>query len=312
MDNFKDLMQIVSNEEITNKNGKVENTNHIKTQEFMPFNIRTFADEIRESAEKTNKEYIEHVQTISAYAIANDCIAHTVKKILGIPVKSFSHAWLPIAFRSTLGSAVHDFIQKNSNQFTELEVSTKIPSIRFSGRLDAMIGPNILCEIKSLPYTDYRKVIKKKKPRDADFYQTMIYKYILENHLDEAKKTAKSGKTMTNGPKLDHYEIQKIQYIYVAHDICSSDMDNVDDALKMIKQLKTLLNSKRNPFFFISTIVLDTSTFDCKPFNAWIEHKIKAINKYVDEKIVPDKSDPYIDNKKCFFCPYRIGCNLKK
>lgn len=312
MDNFQDLMQMVSNEEITNQQEKTPEKIDVENQQFSPFNIKTFADELRESSEKKNIEYIENVKTISAYAIANDCIAHTVKKILGVPVKSFAHAWLPIALRSTLGNAVHDFIQKNSSQFTELEVSTKVPSIRFSGRLDGLIGPNILCEIKSLPFVDYRKVIRKKKPRDGDFYQTMIYKYFLENHLKEAKETAEAGKTMTNGPKLDHYDIQKIQYIYVAHDICSSDMDSVDDALKMIKELKKLLNSKRNPFFFMSSVIIDTTTFDCKPFDNWIEHKIKTINKYVDEKRIPDKSDPYVDTKKCFFCPYTIGCELKK
>jgi len=98
-------------------------------------------------------------------------------------VKSFADKWLPILLRSTIGTAIHEFIQSNTNQFTEGEVSLKIPSIKFSGRLDNLIGPNILIEIKSCTYADYEKIIRTRKPRVSDFYQAIVYKYILENIL---------------------------------------------------------------------------------------------------------------------------------
>jgi hypothetical protein len=160
----------------------------IKGERKTPFDVAIFAQEVASKAENKNRVYAEVASNINAYDIADNCIRQIVYKLTQTPVKSFGDKWLPLSFRSTLGSACHDFIQGISTQFTESEISLKVPSIRFSGRLDNLIGYNVLVEIKSCTYNDYKKIIRDQKPRLADFYQVMTYKYVLENHLEEAKK----------------------------------------------------------------------------------------------------------------------------
>jgi len=131
---------------------------HIVAQEpGKPFDVELFTEEIRAKSEKDNRLRQYYSSTISGYSIAHDCIGATVLKIMNYPVKSFAHKWLPIVMRASLGNAVHDCIQKNSDQFTEQEKSIKVPSIRCSVRLDCLIGDNILVEIKSCTYTDYKR-----------------------------------------------------------------------------------------------------------------------------------------------------------
>jgi len=137
--------------------------------------------------------------------------------------------------RASLGNAVHDCIQKNSDQFTEQEKSIKVPSIRCSVRLDCLIGDNILVEIKSCTYTDYKKIIKNQTPRIEDFYQVMMYKYLLEHHLKEAQAQTQ---LRTPPPELAKYNIDTLQLIYVAHDICASDAESFSQCLKMATELK--------------------------------------------------------------------------
>jgi len=151
--------------------------------DYSPFNIDVFNQELFEKSEQKNQLYREAVQNINAYDISSGCIREIFYKLTNTPVKSFADKWLPILLRSTIGTAIHEFIQSNTNQFTEGEVSLKIPSIKFSGRLDNLIGPNILIEIKSCTYADYEKIIRTRKPRVSDFYQAIVYKYILENIL---------------------------------------------------------------------------------------------------------------------------------
>lgn len=208
-----------------------------------------------------------------------------------------------------MGSAIHDTIQTNTTQFTEVEKSIKVPSIRFSGRLDALINSNILVEIKSCNYVDYKKIIKTQQPRINDFYQTMTYKYILENHLNEAKNPGVETRTPT--PSLDKYNIDTIQLIYIAHEIYSSDVEDFGLCLDIIKRLKKSLNSKNNQFFFMTSLILDMNNFDPKPYIDWIDNKIKKINYYVDNNKLPDANDQYVDRKKCFYCLYTDSCDVK-
>ena len=275
---------------------------------LMPFNMQKFVSEVAKKSDNKGRAYSQLTQSISGYDIATNCIGNTVYKLQNMPVKSFASKWLPIAMRGVIGTAVHDFIQDTSEQFTELEPTLKIPSIRFSGRLDGLIGNNVLVEIKSCTYTDYQKIIKTMSPRLPDFRQCMAYKYILENHLDEAKNA--NVKRRTQPPVLDKYNIDTLQFIYVAHDLLASDIEDFGEMLNRIKHIKKVLNSRSNSFFFMSTLTVNLTDEISKPHIDYVEDKIKRINWYVDNNKFPTKDDPYV-NKKCFFCLYDKVCQLK-
>ena len=59
-------------------------------------------------------------------------------------------------------------------------------------------------------------------------------------------------------------------------------------------------------------ITIDTTLFDIKPYMDWITNKIEKINYYVSNNKLPDISDPYVDNTKCFFCLFQEGCEVRK
>lgn len=276
-----------------------------------PFSISDFAEELKIISEDTNRSYFEHSKSISAYSVANDCIGKTVYKILGKPVESFSHKWLPIMLRSVLGNAVHDFIQLNTNQFTEKEVTLKAPSINFSGRLDGLIGNNVLNEIKSCTYDDYRKIIKSRKPRKTDFLQAMVYVYMLKFYLTEIKTA--DIKRRTPPPVLNEYDIDTIQFIYVAHDINCADIDDLGQCLQLAKDIRKEFSSKTNEFCFITSLEVDISSIDVNPIFEYIERKINAINYYINNNKFPTKNDEFVNKKDCFFCLYSNSgvCDLK-
>lgn len=278
--------------------------------DFQPFNIDEFTRELQEKSENKNQVYREAVQTINAYDISSGCIRDIIYKLTNTPVESFADVWLPVLLRSTLGSAVHEFIQGNTNQFTETEVSLKIPSIKMSVRLDALIGPSILVEIKSCTYSDYSKIITDRKPRISDFYQAMTYKYMLENYLEEAKNPEIPLRRNSKRPALDNYNIKQIQFIYVAHDITATDVESFGEAVARIKDLKKLLNSKSNSFFFMTTMIMDVVDNVANPYIDWIKSKIQYINYYLDNNLLPGSDDPFVDKKKCYFCLYRKICDL--
>lgn len=302
------IKPITSNESVLITPTSPIKQSSIKYNCGVPFDVELFAEEVSKKSDKDNRIRQHYSDTISGYSIAHDCIGATVLKILNYPVKSFAHRWLPIVMRASLGNAVHDCIQKNSNQFTEQEKSIKVPSIRCSVRLDCLISNNILVEIKSCTYTDYKKIIKTQKPRIADFYQMMMYKYLLEHHLKEAQAQTN---TRTPPPELDYYDIDTLQLIYVAHDICSSDEESFSKCIKTTKEVKQLLNSKRNKFFFMTTITLKTSDFDPTPYTDYVINKISRINWYIDNNKLPTKDDEFVDEKKCFFCLYNTACPIK-
>jgi len=276
-------------------------------QSYSLFDIDKFTKELYDKSAAKNQAYREIVQNINAYDLAKNCIRDIVYKLLNTPVESFADKWLPILLRSTLGNAIHNFIQDNSNQFTEREVSIKVPSKRMSVRLDNLIGPNILVEIKSLPYLEYEKIIRTCKPRLADFYQGVTYKYLLENHLEEAKNSGGKGKTRTDPPALDKYDIQQIQFIYVAHDVTANDVESLAEILERIKQLKRLLKSKSNTFFFITTLSIDVTNNVADPYINHIKNKLERINYYLDNNKIPPDDDKYME-KECFFCLYKKLC----
>lgn len=318
MSEFNQLLDIIEPETTSQIiNEQIIKTNVTVQDEIRePFSIQLFADEIKNHSETKGQAYSELTQSISGYDIAHNCISNVVKKILRYPVQSFAQSWLPVILRSTVGKGIHDFVQKHSQQFTEIEPSIKVPSIRFSGRLDALIGSNVLVEIKSCTFEDYRKILRSQRPRTEDFYQMMVYKYILENHLEEAKKQPLKSKvspdgTRTSPPTLDKYDINKLQIIYIAHNILSDDVEDLGQCLENIKNIKKVLNSKHDQFYFMSSIVLDTDSFDPQPYISHIRNKIERINWYVNSNKLPTEQDEFVDTKKCFFCLYRPDCELR-
>jgi hypothetical protein len=300
---FNGLIDLLSNTEDTSNDNTI-----IKNERANPFDLQLFCDELKTKSEEENKLYLEYAESISGYSIASECIGTSVFKILNYPVESFSHKWLPIIMRASIGKAVHETIQNNTNQFTEQERSMKVPSIRVSVRLDGLIGNNVLVEIKSCTYDDYNKILKTQKPRIGDFYQCMLYKYIIENHLEECKLQTN---TRTAPPSLDKYDIDTLQFIYVAHDIISSDSECISECLKTVKTVKKLLNSKSNKFFFMTSVVLNTKDFEVKPFFDYIKEKIDSINYYVNSNKIPESDNKFIDRSKCFFCLYSPNCPIK-
>jgi hypothetical protein len=295
----------INNSNINNNNSNnFINTNN-QESEIKLFDVNLFIDELEKKSEERNKEIQLNSNTISSYDIAHNCIRQILFKIRNAPVTSYKNNWLPVVYRTVLGTATHDFIQQ-SKQFTELEVSIKAPSLNVSCRLDALIGDSVVVEIKSCTFSDYNKIIKSKKPRDGDFYQALLYKWLLENHLEEMKAQTQ---VRTQVPKLDKYNIKYIQLIYLAHDLVASECNSMSECEKINAQLKKLLNSKYNPFYFITTINIDLEKIDVPLYEQYIVDKILEINSFLTNKQLPDMKNRFISSKSCFFCLYKNICS---
>lgn len=269
------------------------------------FDVNTFITDVKNKSEEKNKHRAQYADRITSYSIAHDCIRQVFFQIKKYPIPSYSSFYLPIELKATLGNAVHEFIQTNSTSFTETEASIKVPSIRVSCRLDALINDDVIVEIKSCTFKDFETILKKKKPRDSDFLQVTLYKYLLENHLEEAKQQTQ---IRTQPPKLDKYHIKYFQFIYVANDILSSEAENLSESLKTVSSVKKMLNSKYNQFYFISPVTINLSTFDITPHYNWIINKINRINYYLNNNKIPPKNDDFVINN-CYFCVYKQICN---
>ena len=281
----------------------------VNNEKGRPFDVAVFSQEVADKSENKNRIYAELASNINAYDIADNCIRQIIYKLTNTPVESFGDKWLPLSFRATLGNACHDFIQRTTKQFTEGEISIKIPSIRFSGRIDNLSGYNVLAEIKSCTYKDYQQIIRQQKPRILDFYQAMTYKYVLENYIEEARDP--NIKTRTNKPALEHYDIDTIQFIYLAHDITASDIEDFSLALKIVDDVKKQLKSKYNSFYFITSLILDVNCFDPEPYIDFIKNKMNQITGFLDSKTLPPGDNEFINKKKCFFCHYYGICDIR-
>ena len=269
------------------------------------FDVHDFIDDLSKISADKNQKAKFYSNNINAYDIAHNCIREIIFKIQNQPAENYTDVWSPIMMRATLGNAVHEFIQNNGSVFTEKEVSLKLPSLRVSVRIDCLINNNVVVEIKSCTYNDYNKILRTRKPRDEDFYQAVFYKYLLENHLEEAKK--QTG-TRTKPPKLDKYKIDYIQLVYVAHDIISSDCKSISDCLASATEVKKMLNSKHNQFHYITPINLNLNVIDVKPYEDYIVGKLNTINQYLSNNILPPMDNPYI-SKSCYFCIYKKLCS---
>ena len=282
------------------------------------FNIDKFVENLKSKSIKSNFDRMLFSDNINAYDIAHNCINQTLYRLYNTPIPAYEDVWLPVQMRQVIGSAIHEFIQSNY-EFDEIEVAVKVEKYKFSGRIDAIFSNNTIVEIKSVPYNDYKSIVNQNAPREKDLYQTLIYKHLLENNLQDIiqykNKLSKEEQQKYNWPKQDSYNIQYIQFIYIAHDLISSDISSISEALYIQREIKKKLNSKYNKFFFIHTITIDLNK--SKEYYTQIENnlvnKLHTILSYLDKHRICQSIDetPYINTKQCFFCLYKHICPIK-
>ena len=308
LDFFNDLLNVDARKDQQKEVIKNDNKNINTTQEIKLFDIAKFEEELFINSSKSNQEQQQYSTSINAYDLMG-CISAALFKYFKIPVESFANKWLPVLMRSSIGRAIHSFIQDNTKQFTETEVYVKVPSLHFSGRVDAIINNNVLVEIKSCTYSDYKTIINSKRPRVKDFYQTIIYKYFLENYCDEIQEYCKSHKLKYgNAPKLDNYNFSNIQYIYIAHDIVSADSSSLSEALNTVKEIKKHLNSRHNKFFFITSLAINSQNDVVKDALLHVIDRIKEFNSFIESNKIPPLDHKYVNKKDCYFCIYNKVC----
>lgn len=304
---FDDLISSISTivDEQSNEKEKVDV--QVDKPSVSMFNIDQFVDFIKQASIEDNRRFFNESKYIIASDITNSCIRQTVFRLLKVPTTIREDVWLPVRFRSYLGKAIHSFIQDHYN-FSEIEVSMRVPSINVSLRIDAIINNNVLVEVKSLPFKDYVNIVKSRSPRFGDFKQLTLYKYIIENYLDEIKSVP-LDEIRTQPPKLDSYNIDTFQIIYVAHDVISTDFESISDMYKYISWFKKVVNSKDNQFYFICC--LDFKLDSIPNLNGLIDEikeHIKEINYYVNNSTIPPMNHKFVNKKMCYFCQYGQIC----
>lgn len=318
-ESFLDGLNGIINVEQTEDDKKIKNVINEKNiindekKPSVPFNTLEFAQELNKISEETNYKRSLKASNITGYDIARTCIKAVIYKLKNTPLESYANKWLPILMRSTIGTAIHDFIQTNTSQINEIEPAIIVPSLQFYGKIDGLISDDILVEIKSCSYKDYKKIITERMPRESDYMQAMSYRYILENHLEECKSEESISRiSKYNGvvPKLNKYNINKLQFIYIAHDLLSSDVENPTQMLKQIDEIKEFLNSKKtkDEFFFMTTIDVDLKEEDKIITDSYFERKFNHIFTHLKNDTLPTKKDEFIIHKDCFFCPYSKIC----
>lgn len=316
MHDFSSLIEglKLNNIEITDTTSQLQNIEIDSDQPselpLITFDVRDFQQELKSNSERNNKNFHSNSERFNAYDVAHNCIRSVLFRIFKYPLRSYSDSWLPVKLRTTLGNACHEFIQA-SKVFTEEEVYMRVPSLNISTKIDCLINDNVLVEIKSCNYTDYANIIKTNLPRTKDLYQAILYRYLLENHLEEsmAQTLSDDEKRKYNLPKLKQYKIKVIQFIYICHELISAEADTIEQDLEFSKRLKKFLNSKNNKFWFIKDLQLNIENFDVTRIEQHVVDKLSELKKYNDEKKLPDMKHRHIDPKSCFFCLFKEVCS---
>lgn len=277
-------------------------------EEQQLFTVETFKQTLKINSAHSNKHFIDNSERLNAYDIVHSCIRNPIFRLLGTPIPDYSDNWLPVKLRSSFGTACHNFLQTNSTCFTEKEIYLRVPSINISVKIDCLTGLNTLVEIKTCSYSDYSKILKTNHARTEDFYQALLYRYLLEHHIDEAKNQD-IDLNKYNLPKHDKYTINTIQMIYVCHELFSSDYSSLDQAVQESKVLKQQLKSKYNTMWFIKAINYDVANSKFDHHVNMIKEKIDESNKFLQSKTIPPMNHKYVDVKKCFFCLYKTHCS---
>lgn len=292
------------NSDVNTKNSQEHEEIRNKTELF---NINNFKQDLIDKSSEKNKEFIEYSERFNAYDVAHFCIRTPIFRILKYDIADYSDNWLPVKMRGIIGNACHDFIQSTSSTFTETEVYLRVPSLNISVKIDCLIGDSILVEIKSCSYADYAKILKTNNARQDDFYQALLYKYLLENYTTESRQQ-QLEKNKYHLPKLDSYNIKTIQMIYVCHELFSSNSVSLDEAVNDSKTLKKQLNSKYNYMWFIKPLNYDLVKHDYSSHINILKDKIFELNKYLNQKQIPPMTHKYVNTNKCFFCLYSKIC----
>lgn len=272
------------------------------------FTVENFKQNLKDKSAVSNKRFIDTSERLNAYDIVHSCIRTPIFRLLDTPIDNYSDNWLPVKLRTSFGSACHDFLQTTSSNFTETEVYLRIPSINMSVKIDCLTGLNTVVEIKTCSYADYGKILKSNNARVEDFYQALLYRYLLENYIDEAKQQDIDLKKY-NLPVHDKYDITTIQMIYVCHELFSSDYSSLDQAVAESKELKKQLNTKYNYMWFIKAINYDMTAADYSSHIEMLADKIKVSNEFIQSNTIPPLNHKYVDKKKCFFCLYKKNCS---
>jgi hypothetical protein len=289
-------------------NTNYDNSLKIVDKKVQLFSVDNFQQDLIEKSYKKNKYFADNTTRLNAYDIVHSCIRTVVFRMLGFPVKSYKDNWLPVAYRTTLGSATHDFIQNTSTSFTENEVYLRIPSKNISVKIDCITNDDTIIEIKSCTYSDYEKIVKNNESRSEDFYQALLYKMLLENHLEESKQQDLGERANKyNLPKLEKYNINKIQMIYVCHELLAADK-SIAESIEFSKSLKRLLKSKFNTLWFIKDIVYDISNDKYKHHLDLINNRLIETQDFINKQLVPPMDHQFVDKTKCFFCLYKDSC----
>jgi len=276
------------------------------------FSETNFEEDLIRKSYNKNKYFAENTTRLNAYDIVHSCIRSVVFRMLGFPVKSYKDSWLPVSYRTSLGSATHDFIQGTSTKFTELEVYLRIPSKNISVKIDCLTNDDTIVEIKSCTYSDYEKILKTNQARSEDFYQALLYKYLLENFLEESKAQDLGDRAHKYTlPKLDKYNINKIQMIYVCHELMAADK-TLEESVVSAKNLRKLLKSKFNTLWFIKSILYPIDNEKYKHHFNLLEERIDETQSFIDKQLVPPMDNRFIDKTKCFFCLYKDSCKKYK
>jgi len=272
---------------------------------------------IRQFSETNNLTYNFFSEKITAYDIFENCILQVYYRLSKVPIQQYTDIYLPLIIRNKIGIAVHSILQ-SIIPFTEVEVDLFVKSRMFKGKIDAILGNSTLVEIKTVSYNDYRTIIQSKSPRKKDILQLLVYKYFIENYLDEIKQESEN---LSNPPKQDTYNIKTLQFLYIAYDLTSSDL-TLEESVKIQQNLKRQLKSKYNSFFFLDVITINLDNdkevlnFYENKFKKDIEEKIDLILKSIELGIEPDFMDEtinkFIDTRKCYFCFYKHVCSRYK
>jgi len=194
---------------------------------------------------------------------------------------------------------------------TEEEVYMRVPSLNISTKLDCLINDNVLVEIKSCNYADYAAIIKNNLPRTKDLYQAVLYRYLIQNHLEESRNQVltEDEKKKYNLPKLDKYNIRTIQFIYICHELIAAETESIEQDIEFSKRLKKFLNSKNNKFWFIKELQLNLDNFDITNVEKMVVDKLSELKLHYDNKKIPDMSHKHVDPKSCFFCLFKEVCS---
>lgn len=273
------------------------------------FNVSDFKSELKSISDCKNKQNYFYSSRFNAYDVAHSCIRSVLFRLFKFPLKDYSDSWLPVKMRSHIGSACHEFIQ-SSKVFTETEVYLRVPSKNISTKIDCLINNNVLVEIKTCNYADYSNIIKLNLPRTKDLFQAILYRYLLENHLEESLSQQLSEDELKkyNIPKLNKYNIKVLQFIYVCHELVSAEAGTIEQDIEFSKRLRKFLNSRNNEFWFIKEIKLDLNNFNIEKIENYVKDKLKELNQYYFNKELPPIDNKFVDKKSCFFCLFKQIC----